>query len=138
MPFTKKPLHRQVAVVVSLISTGLLLLPAIRPVQAQTGQIACRPNDDGSGWVCDGVPPLSGTPLSPAGPRPDPAITAAAPPATDMDWVERQYLTPEQLAGGEETVLEGVGSATNFAFSLEPAGGSPQPTEVLTLVDLNT
>ena len=98
MPFTKKPLHRQVAVVVSLISTGLLLLPAIRPVQAQTGQIACRPNDDGSGWVCDGVPPLSGTPLSPAGPRPDPAITAAAPPATDMDWVERQYLTPEQLA----------------------------------------
>jgi len=35
-------------------------------------------------------------------------------------------------------VIEGVGSATNFAFSLEPAGGSPQPTEVLTLVDLNT
>jgi len=47
-------------------------------------------------------------------------------------------VTPEQLAGGDETVIEGVGSATNFAFSLEPAGGSPQPTEVLTLVDLNT
>lgn len=46
-------------------------------------------------------------------------------------------VTQEQLSGGDASVFEGVGASTNFAFSLEPAGGSPQPTEVLTMVTLN-
>ncbi|ORI22663.1 anti-sigma factor [Rhodococcus sp. 1168] len=45
-------------------------------------------------------------------------------------------VTPAQLAEGSPTVIEGMGGATNFAFSLEPAGGSPQPTEVLTMATL--
>lgn len=45
-------------------------------------------------------------------------------------------VTADQLNGDDGTVIENMGSATNFAFSLEPAGGSPQPTEVLTMVDL--
>ncbi|MDJ0391715.1 anti-sigma factor [Rhodococcus sp. G-MC3] len=45
-------------------------------------------------------------------------------------------VTAEQLAGGDGTVIGGMGAATNFAFSLEPTGGSPQPTEVLTMVTL--
>ncbi|AYJ49575.1 anti-sigma factor [Rhodococcus sp. P1Y] len=46
-------------------------------------------------------------------------------------------VTPEQLTAGDGTVIEGMGQATNFAFSLEPAGGSPQPTEVLTMATLD-
>jgi anti-sigma-K factor RskA len=46
-------------------------------------------------------------------------------------------VTADQLAGGEQTVIDGLGGATNFAFSLEPAGGSPQPTEVLTMATLD-
>ncbi|OZE76760.1 hypothetical protein CH304_24370 [Rhodococcus sp. 15-649-1-2] len=46
-------------------------------------------------------------------------------------------VTTEQLADGDGTVIDGMGAATNFAFSLEPAGGSPQPTEVLTMVTLD-
>nr|WP_296770100.1 anti-sigma factor [Rhodococcus sp. (in: high G+C Gram-positive bacteria)] len=45
-------------------------------------------------------------------------------------------VTSDQLTGGDDTVIGGMGAATNFAFSLEPAGGSPQPTEVLTMVSL--
>lgn len=45
-------------------------------------------------------------------------------------------VSADQLTGDDEHVIEGMGSATDFAFSLEPAGGSPQPTEVLTAVDL--
>lgn len=41
-----------------------------------------------------------------------------------------------QLAPGSEIVVTGLGASTNFAFSLEPAGGSPQPTDVLTMVSL--
>ncbi|MGB7235956.1 MAG: anti-sigma factor [Rhodococcus sp. (in: high G+C Gram-positive bacteria)] len=46
-------------------------------------------------------------------------------------------VTPDQLAGGDGTVIDGMGASTNFAFSLEPAGGSPQPTEVLTMLTLS-
>ncbi|WP_072801973.1 anti-sigma factor [Rhodococcoides yunnanense] len=46
-------------------------------------------------------------------------------------------VTSDQLANGDETVIGGMGASTNFAFSLEPAGGSPQPTEVLTMVSLS-
>ncbi|WP_089242750.1 anti-sigma factor [Rhodococcoides kyotonense] len=45
-------------------------------------------------------------------------------------------VTSDQLANGDETVIDGMGTSTNFAFSLEPAGGSPQPTDVLTMVTL--
>jgi anti-sigma-K factor RskA len=45
-------------------------------------------------------------------------------------------VTAEQLNGSDGTVIDGMGASTNFAFSLEPAGGSPQPTEVLTMVSL--
>jgi hypothetical protein len=34
-------------------------------------------------------------------------------------------------------VVDGMGASTNFAFSLEPAGGSAQPTEVLTMITLD-
>lgn len=47
-------------------------------------------------------------------------------------------VTPDQLAGGDGTVIDGMGASTNFAFSLEPAGGSPQPTEVLTMLTLSS
>ncbi|MGA9872848.1 MAG: anti-sigma factor [Rhodococcus sp. (in: high G+C Gram-positive bacteria)] len=46
-------------------------------------------------------------------------------------------VTPDLLDGDNGTVIPGMGGATNFAFSLEPAGGSPQPTEVLTMVTLD-
>ncbi|NIL76834.1 anti-sigma factor [Rhodococcus sp. B10] len=45
-------------------------------------------------------------------------------------------VTADQLSGDGDTVIDGMGASTNFAFSLEPAGGSPQPTEVLTMVSL--
>ncbi len=46
-------------------------------------------------------------------------------------------VTPDLLTGDDERVIEGMGSATNFAFSLEPAGGSPEPTEVITAIVLS-
>ncbi|WP_415974661.1 anti-sigma factor domain-containing protein [Rhodococcus sp. 077-4] len=46
-------------------------------------------------------------------------------------------MTEEQVTSKSGTVVDGLGAATNFAVSLEPAGGSPQPTEVLTMVTLN-
>lgn len=46
-------------------------------------------------------------------------------------------VTDRQLTSETETVVDGLGSSTNFAFSVEPAGGSEQPTEVLTLLDLD-
>lgn len=45
-------------------------------------------------------------------------------------------VTDDQLTSEEGTVVDGLGASTNFAFSLEPAGGSPQPTEVLTMLTL--
>ncbi|WP_042939651.1 anti-sigma factor [Rhodococcus sp. AW25M09] len=45
-------------------------------------------------------------------------------------------MTEDQITSESGTVVDGLGSATNFAFSLEPAGGSPQPTEVLTMLTL--
>lgn len=46
-------------------------------------------------------------------------------------------VSADQLSGNDETVIGGMGASTNFAFSLEPAGGSVQPTEVLTMVSLS-
>ncbi|QII06443.1 anti-sigma factor [Rhodococcoides fascians A25f] len=45
-------------------------------------------------------------------------------------------VTEDQLTSESGTVVDGLGTSTNFAFSLEPAGGSPQPTEVLTMLTL--
>lgn len=45
-------------------------------------------------------------------------------------------VTADQLAGGDATVISGMGASTNFAFSLEPAGGSEQPTDVLAMATL--
>lgn len=45
-------------------------------------------------------------------------------------------VTEDQLTSEDGTVVDGLGSSTNFAFSLEPAGGSAQPTEVLTMLTL--
>ncbi|MDV6261554.1 anti-sigma factor [Rhodococcoides yunnanense] len=45
-------------------------------------------------------------------------------------------VTEDQLTSESGTVVDGLGASTNFAFSLEPAGGSPQPTEVLTMLTL--
>ncbi|MFI8569371.1 anti-sigma factor domain-containing protein [Rhodococcus sp. NPDC078407] len=45
-------------------------------------------------------------------------------------------VTEDQLTSESGTVVSGLGASTNFAFSLEPAGGSPQPTEVLTMLTL--
>ncbi|KQU47713.1 hypothetical protein ASG84_06475 [Rhodococcus sp. Leaf278] len=45
-------------------------------------------------------------------------------------------VSEDQLTSENGTVVDGLGSSTNFAFSLEPAGGSPQPTEVLTMLTL--
>ena len=45
-------------------------------------------------------------------------------------------MTEEQVTSESGTVVDGLGAATNFAVSLEPSGGSPQPTEVLTMVTL--
>lgn len=46
-------------------------------------------------------------------------------------------VTSEQLANGEDMIIEGMGASTNFAVSLEPAGGSPQPTEVMMMMTLS-
>ncbi|MFY2790485.1 anti-sigma factor domain-containing protein [Rhodococcus sp. KRD162] len=46
-------------------------------------------------------------------------------------------MTDEEITSKSGTVVDGLGAATNFAFSLEPAGGSPQPTQVLTMLTLN-
>ncbi|OZE74482.1 hypothetical protein CH294_23045 [Rhodococcus sp. 14-2483-1-1] len=45
-------------------------------------------------------------------------------------------VSEDQLTSESGTVVDGLGASTNFAFSLEPAGGSPQPTEVLTMLTL--
>lgn len=45
-------------------------------------------------------------------------------------------MTDEQITSESGTVVDGLGASTNFAFSLEPAGGSAQPTEVLTMLTL--
>ncbi|MEH6792604.1 MAG: anti-sigma factor [Rhodococcus sp. (in: high G+C Gram-positive bacteria)] len=45
-------------------------------------------------------------------------------------------VTDDQLASESGTVVDGLGASTNFAFSLEPEGGSSQPTEVLTMLPL--
>ncbi|MFM1895008.1 MAG: hypothetical protein RLZZ385_82 [Pseudomonadota bacterium] len=105
MPFRKKPLHSQVALVVSLLSTGLLLAQTSSPVYGQGSQVACQPNGDGTGWVCSGAPPLATTPLSPAAsssatPTARAPISGSGPrqpPASDIDWVDREFLTAEQL-----------------------------------------
>lgn len=46
-------------------------------------------------------------------------------------------VTEDQLTSESGTVVDGLGASTNFAFSLEPAGGSPQPTEVLAMLTLS-
>ncbi|AMY25096.1 anti-sigma factor [Rhodococcoides fascians] len=46
-------------------------------------------------------------------------------------------VTEDQLTSSDGTVVDGMGASTNFAFSLEPAGGSAQPTEVLTMITLD-
>ncbi|MEX2130074.1 MAG: LPS-assembly protein LptD [Pseudohongiellaceae bacterium] len=93
-----------------IVSAGLLTLNSAQPVAAQTSQLVCRANDAGDGWICESTGtaiPLRTAAQTDLVRETEPAITGSSAAvtipvperqATDLDWVDRSQLTPEELA----------------------------------------